>query len=235
MTARSYAEGATRIDPPYSSPGYASTGIRSPTLPLVILPERLAERNGPLFDAERIHGNLTDLTAQHPGGEPLGERIVVSGRLLDGSGRPLPGGLIELWQANAAGRYAHAGDRHPAPLDPHFTGAGRTITGADGSFSFLTIKPGPYPWRNNPNAWRPSHIHFSVFGSSFTERLVTQMYFPGDPLLDYDPIFRSIRSEKARGRLISSFDWETTQPEWAIGYRFDIVVGGHLATPTEDL
>ncbi|MDA8386556.1 MAG: protocatechuate 3,4-dioxygenase subunit beta [Actinomycetota bacterium] len=235
MTAGNYAEDGTRIDPPYGSPGYASTGTRQPKQPLVVLPERLAERNGPLFDMERIHGNLTDLTAQHPGGEPVGERINLSGRLLDGSGRPLAGQLIEIWQANAAGRYAHAGDRHSAPLDPHFTGAGRTITGADGSFNFLTIKPGPYPWHNNPNAWRPSHIHFSVFGRSFAERLITQMYFPGDPLLEYDPIFQSIRSEKARARLISSFDWETTQAEWAIGYRFDIVVGGHLATPLEDL
>ncbi|MDA8117307.1 MAG: protocatechuate 3,4-dioxygenase subunit beta [Actinomycetota bacterium] len=235
MNSPGEGDGGARIEPPYDSPGYASSALRRPTWPLVIMPERLAERHGPLFDAERIQGEVTDLTSQHRGGEPIGERIVVSGRLLDYSGRPLAGQLIEIWQANAAGRYAHAADRHPAPLDPYFSGAGRTITRADGSYSFLTIKPGPYPWRNHPNAWRPAHIHFSVFGPSFSERLITQMYFPGDPLLDYDPIYQSIRSEKARGRLISAFDWETTRPEWAIGYRFDIVIGGHLATPMEDL
>ena len=140
-------------------------------------------------------------------------------------GRPLRRTLIEIWQANAAGRYVHESDRHPAPLDPNFTGAGRVVTDDDGRYRFTTIKPGAYPWRNHPNAWRPAHIHLSLFGRAFTERLVTQMYFPGDPLFGADPIFQSIRDPKARELLVSSFDWETTRPEWALGYRFDVVLG----------
>jgi protocatechuate 3,4-dioxygenase beta subunit len=156
---------------------------------------------------------------------------VVSGRVVDNRGRAVPNALIEVWQANAAGRYAHPADSHPAPLDPNFTGAGRVLTDADGRYRFDTVKPGAYPWLNHDNAWRPAHIHFSLFGRAFTERLVTQMYFPGDPLFDRDPIFQSIRDPNARARLVSSFDWETTMPEWALGYRFDIVLG---ATPMED-
>ena len=175
--------------------------------------------DGPLAESD------WDLTSQHDG-EPQGQRIVVSGRVLDGGGRPVPDALIELWQANAGGRYIHERDEHPAPLDPNFTGAGRCLTDADGRYRFVTIKPGAYPWRNHPNAWRPAHIHFSLFGRAFTDRLVTQMYFPGDPLFPFDPIFQSIRDERAARRLISAFDWETTTPEWALGYRFDIVLGG---------
>ena len=166
-------------------------------------------------------------------GEPLGERIIVTGTLRDASGRPVPGSLIEIWQANAAGRYIHQRDQHPAPLDPNFTGAGRVLTDADGRYRFTTVKPGAYPWRNHANAWRPAHIHLSVFGRAFTERLVTQMYFPGDPLFSADPIFNSVRDPAARDRLISQFDWETTTEEWALGFRFDIVVGGRDATPSE--
>jgi protocatechuate 3,4-dioxygenase beta subunit len=171
-----------------------------------------------------------DLTRQHEG-DPLGERIVVSGRLLDDEGRPLSGALIEVWQANAAGRYRHEVDVHPAPLDPNFSGAGRCLTGRDGSYRFVTIKPGAYPWGNHENAWRPAHIHFSVFGRAFTQRLVTQMYFPGDPLFPYDPIFNAVRDPKARELLVSTFDLETTTPEWALGFRFDIVL---RATPMEN-
>ena len=154
-----------------------------------------------------------------------GGSVRVEGRVLDGAGEPVPDALVEIWQANAAGRYAHAVDRHPAPLDPNFTGAGRCLTDREGRYRFVTVKPGAYPWRNHENAWRPAHIHFSLFGRCFTERLVTQMYFPGDPLFDADPIFQSVRDPKARALLVSSFDWETTTPEWALGYRFDIVVG----------
>jgi protocatechuate 3,4-dioxygenase beta subunit len=171
-----------------------------------------------------------DLTRRHHG-EPLGERIIVTGRVLDGDGRPVPHTLVEVWQANASGRYAHAVDQHPAPLDPNFTGAGRCLTDADGRYRFVTIKPGAYPWRNHHNAWRPAHIHFSVFGTAFTQRLVTQMYFPGDPLFAYDPIFQSIPDEKARELLVARFDLETTEPEWALGYQWDIQLGG---TPMED-
>jgi protocatechuate 3,4-dioxygenase, beta subunit len=154
----------------------------------------------------------------------LGERIIVTGRLMDEDGRAIPNALVEVWQANAAGRYRHDVDRHPAPLDPNFVGAGRTLTDSDGRYRFVTVKPGAYPWKNHPNAWRPAHIHFSVFGRSFTQRLVTQMYFPGDPLFPYDPIFNSVRDATARELLVARFDLETTEPEWALGFRFDIVL-----------
>jgi protocatechuate 3,4-dioxygenase beta subunit len=198
----------------------------------VPLPADLQPRTGPVFGSDEVHPHDADLTGG-PAGEAQGQRINVSGRLLAGDGRPIAGQLIEIWQCNAAGRYAHDADQHPAPLDPNFTGAGRCLTGPDGGYRFVTIRPGAYPWRNHPNAWRPAHIHFSVFGRTFAERLVTQMYFPGDPLLDYDPIFLSVRNPAGRARLISSFDWATTQEERALGYCFDIVVGGHLATPVE--
>ncbi len=189
---------------------------------------------GPVFDPDDIDPLDADLTVGH-GGDPQGQRINVSGRILGSDGRPLAGRLIEVWQANAAGRYAHEADQHPAPLDPHFAGAGRCLTDDDGGYHFVTIRPGAYPWRNHPNAWRPAHIHFSVFGRTFAERLVTQMYFPGDPLLAFDPIFCSVRDPEARARLVSSFDWSTTEAERALGYCFDVVVGGHLATPVGPL
>jgi protocatechuate 3,4-dioxygenase beta subunit len=216
-------------DPPYLYPDYRSSRLRAPSKPLVILPQTLSELTGPVFGENAVADGDDDLTAGHDG-EPLGERIAVSGRLVDLDGRPVRNALIEVWQANAAGRYAHRSDRHPAPLDPNFTGAGRCLTDGEGCYRFVTIKPGAYPWGNHPNAWRPAHIHFSVFGRAFTQRLVTQMYFPGDPLFDADPIFQSIRDPGARARLVSAFDWETTTPEWALGYRFDIVLG---ATPFE--
>lgn len=196
------------------------------------LPADLQPGTGPVFGSDDVHPRDADLTTGHAG-EPLGQRINVSGRLLTGDGQPIGGQLIEVWQCNAAGRYAHDADQHPAPLDPNFTGAGRCLTAPDGSYRFVTIRPGAYPWQNHPNAWRPAHIHFSVFGRTFAERLITQMYFPGDPLLDYDPIFLSVRDPAGRARLVSSFDWATTQEERALGYRFDIVVGGHLATPVD--
>jgi protocatechuate 3,4-dioxygenase, beta subunit len=219
-------------DPPYDYPEYRSTGLRAPRKPLLLLPSSLSDRTGPVFGEDAVSEADADLTRQHAG-EPVGERIVVSGRVLDGDGRPIRSTLLEIWQANSAGRYRHASDQHPAPLDPNFTGGGRVLTDDDGRFRFTTIKPGPYPWKNHPNAWRPAHIHFSVFGRAFTERLVTQMYFPGDPLFDADPIFQSVRDPTARERMISSFDWETTTPEWCLGFRFDIVVGGRHATPLE--
>jgi len=163
-----------------------------------------------------------------------GQVIQVTGRVFDVRGNPLPGATLELWQANAAGRYPHKVDQHDAPVDPNFSGAGRTLTDAAGNYRFITIRPGEYPWRNHHNAWRPAHIHFSLFGRAFMTRLVTQMYFPGDPLLPYDPMFTCIADERARNRLISVFDWETTVPEQALGYRFDIVLRGREATPMED-
>jgi protocatechuate 3,4-dioxygenase, beta subunit len=221
------------IDPPYDEPGYGSSRLRAPHRPLAVLLLTATERLGPTFGHVRVHLTDADLTRQHDG-EPLGERIIVTGHLLDGDGRPIAGQLIEIWQANAAGRYAHDVDRHPAPLDPNFTGGGRCLSGPDGSYRFLTVKPGAYPWKNHANAWRPAHIHFSVFGRAWTQRLITQMYFPGDPLLAHDPIFLSVRDQAARRRMISSLDLGVTEEGWALGYRFDVVVGGHLATPIED-
>ena len=219
--------------PEYLFPKYASTVKRAPTQPLVLLPHTLTETSAPVFGADEVKPGDSDLTRQHEG-EPLGERIVVSGRVLDENGKPVPNVLIEIWQANAAGRYNHRVDQHDAPIDPNFTGAGRVITDAEGRYRFLTIRPGEYPWRNHYNAWRPAHIHFSLFGRAFVQRLVTQMYFPGDPLLDYDPMFTCVADEKARRRLVSEFDWETTIPEYALGYRFDLVLRGRDETPMEN-
>ena len=214
-------------------PPYASTVKRAPREPLLPLQASLSEITGPVFGFERIRANDWDLTKQGKG-EPIGERIVVTGRVLDGNGRPVPHTLVEIWQANSAGRYPHRRDTHNAPIDPNFFGAGRTMTDAHGRYRFVTIKPGEYPWRNHYNAWRPAHIHFSVFGPSFMTRLITQMYFPGDPLLDYDPMFMSIPDARARQRLVSTFEWEHTIPEQALGYRFDIVLRGRDETPTEN-
>lgn len=218
--------------PEYRFDPYASTQLRSPAQPLIALPQSLSEVTGPTFGPEFVREGDNDLTVGN-GGEPIGERMLVTGRVLDENGRPVPNALIEVWQANAAGRYTHKRDQHDAPLDPHFSGKGRTITDANGQYQFKTIKPGAYPWRNHHNAWRPQHIHFSLFGNAYATRLVTQMYFPGDPLLAYDPIFQCVPDEKARNRLIATFDWETTAPEYALGYRFDIVLRGRDATPME--
>jgi protocatechuate 3,4-dioxygenase beta subunit len=216
--------------PPYLYPQYVSTIKRAPTRPLVAVPQTQSELTGPVFGDTPVDPRDSDLTCHHDG-PPLGERIIVTGRVLDEDGRPVRDTLVELWQANAAGRYAHQVDQHNAPLDPNFSGCGRALTDSDGRYRFLTIKPGAYPWRNHHNAWRPAHLHFSLFGHAFLSRLVTQMYFPGDPLLPHDPIFNGIPDERARYRLVSSFDWETTTPEYALGYRFDIVLRGSLQTP----
>jgi protocatechuate 3,4-dioxygenase beta subunit len=218
--------------PAYDTPAYESTGTRAPKQPLIILPHTLSEVTGPVYGHGKAKAEEADLTRQHKG-EPLGERIIVTGRILDENGTPVANSLVEIWQANAAGRYIHVVDQHPAPLDPNFTGAGRCVTDAEGRYRFVTIKPGAYPWRNHHNAWRPAHIHFSMFGPSFVSRLVTQMYFPGDPLLALDPIYNSVPDERARMRMISTFDIDTTQPEWALGYRFDVVLRGPEATPME--
>jgi protocatechuate 3,4-dioxygenase beta subunit len=220
------------LDPPYLFPDYTSTVLRSPGKALVMPPAGYAELTGPVFGSGDVRSTDSDLTL-HGSAEPIGERMIVHGRVTGNSGRPVAGTLLELWQANAAGRYIHKLDQHPAPLDPNFTGAGRCLTDADGNYRFVTIKPGPYPWRNHDNAWRPAHLHFSLFGRAFTQRLVTQMYFPGDPLFYQDPVFNSIRDERVRKRLIAAYDHSATMAEWATGYRFDIVLDGAEATPFE--
>lgn len=219
--------------PPYLSPDYKSTVLRSPRKALIPMPGTLSELTGPVFGHESLDALDSDLTRNgRVNGEPLGERIIVTGRVLDEDGRPVPDTLLEVWQANAAGRYVHKWDQHGAPLDPNFFGAGRCATDGDGRYRFISIRPGAYPWRNHHNAWRPAHIHVSLFGPSFVTRLVTQMYFPGDPLLPLDPIFNGV-PEGARERLVSRFSIDVTEPEWALGYEFDIVLRGRLETPME--
>ncbi len=217
------------VHPPRDFAPYRSSVLRHPTHELVRADPETIELVSPAFGHTDVAPDESDLTIQHAG-EPLGERIIVRGRVLDGEGRPVRGQLLEVWQANAAGRYIHKRDQHPAPLDPHFTGVGRLITGDDGSYELTTIKPGAYPWKNHRNAWRPAHIHFSLFGTSFTQRLVTQMYFPGDPLFALDPIYQSIVDPAARARLVATYDHSVTEAEWAIGYRWDVVLTGPRAT-----
>ena len=220
------------VHAPRLSPAYKSTIKRAPQKPLIILRHTMSELTGPVYGHETVRPGDQDLTTQH-NGEPLGERIIVHGHVLDEDGRGIPNTLVEIWQANACGRYIHVVDQHPAPLDPNFTGAGRTVTDASGYYSFVTIKPGAYPWGNHHNAWRPAHIHLSLFGHAFISRLVTQMYFPGDPLFPFDPIFNSVPDQKVRERMISSFDLDATKPGWALAYRFNIVLRGRSATPME--
>jgi len=227
-----YRRHLENTQPPLLYPPYGATVSRAPRQPLILLPHTLSEVTGPVFGHGDIKETDNDLTRQHAG-EPIGERIIVSGRVLDDGGRPVPNTLIEIWQCNAAGRYRHKVDQHDAPLDPNFSGAGRTLTDAMGNYHFVTIKPGAYPWGNHPNAWRPAHIHFSLFGTAFATRLVTQMYFAGDPLFPFDPILNSIPDEKARQRLIAKFDMDLTQPDWALTYRFDIILRGREATVFE--
>lgn len=232
MKITPYRRPPAQSQPPYLYEPYRATVLRAPRRPLVLLPHTLSEVTGPVYGHSEVTESDSDLTRQHAG-EPQGERIIVAGRVLDDNGRPASHTLIEIWQTNAAGRYRHHHDSHPAPLDPNFTGAGRALTDENGQYRFVTIKPGAYPWRNHENAWRPAHIHFSLFGPAFATRLVTQMYFPGDPLFRYDPIFQSIPDERARQRLVAEFDLSTTKPEWALGYQFNIILRGREATPFE--
>ncbi len=232
-TPTSYMREDDGAHPPLDFPPYKSTALRHPKCPLLYLPQTITEITGPQLGSELFREGDNDLTRQHDG-EPIGERILVSGRVFDTEGKPLRGTLVEIWQANAAGRYRHKWDRWPAELDPNFTGAGRCMTDEHGRYEFTTIKPGPYPWGNHHNAWRPAHIHFSLLGRAFTQRLVTQMYFPGDPLFPFDPIFNSMRDSDARERMISSFSIHDTVPNWALAYEFDIYLRGPGATPFEE-
>ena len=228
LAPRDWRSQPTPIYPPYQS-----TLLRGPTRPLIPLKQALAQLNAPVYGGERLGLLDHDLTKNAvKNGQPLGERIVVTGRVSDEDGKPVKNTLIEVWQANAAGRYVHKLDQHNAPLDPNFLGAGRCMTDANGGYRFMTIKPGAYPWGNHPNAWRPSHIHFSLFGDYFSSRLVTQMYFFGDPLLEYDPMYQSI-PENARTLMLSRFSLDVTEPGFALGYVFDIVLRGPQASRFE--
>ena len=218
------------LHPPLRDPRYRSNARRHPQEPLVVIPQTLSELTGPAYPYGTLEPADSDLTRQHAG-EPIGERIIVAGRVLDEDGRPVPDTLVEIWQANAAGRYVHAGDTHHAPLDPNFSGAGRTMTDGDGAWRFTTVMPGRYPWPNHENAWRPAHIHFSLFGQNFLSRLMTQMYFQGDPMQAHDPIFNSVPDPRARERLVAMLDMDLTEADWAVGFRFDIVLRGRQATP----
>ena len=230
MTA-SYPKESLSAHPPYLHPAYVSTTKRSPSRPLVVIPPTLSEVTGPVYGHESVRPEDMDLTRQRAG-EPLGERIIVTGRVVDEDGRPVPDTLVEIWQANAAGRYIHVGDQHDAPLDPNFSGTGRAITDVEGRYRFITIMPGRYPFQNHYNAWRPAHIHYSLFGANFLTRFATQMFFPGDPLQALDPIYQSV-PEHARDRVIARFDIDETKPEWALAFRFDLVLRGPRVTPFE--
>jgi protocatechuate 3,4-dioxygenase beta subunit len=221
------------FNPGYLHAPYRSTTLRGPTKPLIALPQTLSELTGPVYGHDAVSDIDADLTINgRTSGEPIGERIIVSGCLLDETGRPVPNSLVEVWQANACGRYVHIVDQHDAPLDPNFFGGGRCVTDAEGRYRFMTIKPGAYPWGNHHNAWRPNHIHFSLFGPSFLTRLVTQMYFPGDPLMAYDPIYNSVPAS-ARERMIAKFSIDLTQPDYALAYEFNIVLRGRNETPPD--
>lgn len=223
-----------KIHPPAIDPAYKSTVQRGPTRPLIPLAHGLSERTGPVYGHESVREIDADLTRNgRTNGEPLGERIIVTGTVTDDAGRPLAGELVEVWQANAAGRYIHRSDIHDAPLDPNFFGGGRCVTDAEGRYRFMTVRPAAYPWGNHANAWRPGHIHFSLFGPSIVSRLVTQMYFPGDPLLALDPIYQAV-PEGSRERLVSRFDIGVTEEGFALGYVFDIVLAGRQETPFEE-
>lgn len=218
------------IDPPYAYPEYRSTLLRVPREALLELPAGTFDVPGPLVPAGFVRDRDNDLTA-HGRSAPLGERMVLAGRLRDESGRPIANALIEVWQANASGRYHHPGDTHDAPHDPNFFGGGRTLTDAEGHYRFVTVKPGAYPWQNHPFAWRPAHIHFSLLGNAPVQRLITQMYFPGDPLLDLDPVYNSVPDAAARKRLVAALELRTGVEGIALGYRFDIVLAGAKSTP----
>lgn len=211
---------------------YASTVYRAPKRPLVPLAHTLSEVTGPAYGHELVGPTDHDLTVQHAD-KPLGQRIVVYGKVQDENGRGIPRTLVEIWQANASGRYIHRKDQQFAPIDPNFTGAGRALTDDQGYYRFVTIQPGAYPWGNHYDAWRPAHIHFSLLGPAFVTRLITQMYFPGDPLLPLDPIFNCVPDDKARDRLISVYTPDLDLPGLALAYRFDITLRGPLETPME--
>jgi protocatechuate 3,4-dioxygenase beta subunit len=232
-TPTSYAREPADAHPPMDFEAYKSTALRHPKQPLIYLPHTITEITGPQLGLRAAGEHDNDLTVQHAG-EPIGERIIVSGHVYDTEGKPLRNTLVEIWQANSAGRYLHRWDQWPAPIDPNFSGAGRCVTDDEGRYRFVTVKPGPYPWGNHYNAWRPAHIHFSLVGRAFAQRLVTQMYFPGDPMFEFDPIFNSVRDPAARERMVSRLSIHSSVADWALAYEFDIYLRGPGQTPFEE-
>lgn len=218
------------VDPPYDFPGYKSTALRAPKQPMVRVAPHPLEYAAPVFPRSFVKDSEADLTTWGKSA-PLGEKMILLGRVTDEDGKPVRDSLLELWQCNSSGRYAHPVDRHDAPLDPNFLGQGKVLTGPDGEYRFTTIKPGAYPWKNHRYAWRPAHIHLSLFGTAYAQRLVTQVFFPGDPMLAIDPVFQSVPDEAARQRMVCDLDLEHGIEEVALGYRFDIVLRGAKATP----
>lgn len=222
---------APGVHPTLIYPPYKSTAARGPSQPAIRLENAGAPvERGIAFQRSLLLPHDADLTKQGQG-EPLGEKIVVTGRVTDEDGQPVRNSLVEVWQCNSAGRYWHKKDQHGAPLDPNFFGLGKLFTDDDGRYRFVTIKPGPYPWGNHAKAWRPAHIHFSLFGNVYAQRLVTQMYFPSDPLFEFDPIFQGVPDAAARQRLVSRFSLDETVGDQMLGYVFDIVLRGRDATP----
>ncbi|HEX6142181.1 MAG TPA: protocatechuate 3,4-dioxygenase subunit beta [Geminicoccaceae bacterium] len=223
------------VHPPAFAPGYKTSVLRSPRLPLLSLQQSLSEVTGPVFGPEDLEPGDDDLiTNCAVDGEAIGQRIIVHGRVVDENGRPVPNALIEVWQANAGGRYRHVNDNYVAALDPNFGGCGRCLSGEDGAYHFRTIRPGAYPWRNRVNDWRPAHIHFSLFGPAFVTRLITQMYFEGDPLIPHCPILNAIPDADAIRRLVAPLDLHATVPLDTLAYRFDIVLRGRRQTLFEN-
>jgi protocatechuate 3,4-dioxygenase beta subunit len=231
MSRRIYAPVPDGIHSPDFYEPNRGTHLRHPREPRVAIPQTLSELTGAVYPYAAFGPLVTDLTRQHAG-DPIGERIILHGRVLDEDGRPVPRTMVEIWQANAAGRYAHGVDNHDAALDPNFSGTGRATTDDEGRYRFITIMPGRYPFKNHYNAWRPAHVHFSLLGPNFLTRLVTQMYFPGDPLHAFDPIYQGV-PEHARDRVTARFDLDETKPDWALAFRFDLVLRGREATPFE--
>lgn len=224
------------IHPPALTPGYKTSVARSPRYSLISLQNTVSEITGPVFDQNDIDAGDNDLLTNYarPGESPIGERIILYGRVLDENAKPVPNTLVEIWQANAGGRYRHKMDTYLAPIDPNFGGCGRTLTDEDGSFHFRTVKPGAYPWRNHANNWRPAHIHVSIFGTGFAQRLVTQCYFEGDPLIPLCPIVNTIPDPDAVEQLVAKLDLNATIPLDTVAYKFDIVLRGRRSTLFEN-
>ena len=235
MTSFVYIPRDRGIHPPAYAPDYKTSVLRSPRKALLALQQSLSELTGPVFGHDDLDPLDNDLLRNaRVDGDPIGERIIVHGRVMDENGRPVPGALLEVWQANAGGRYRHVNDHYVAALDPNFGGCGRTLSDQDGWYHFRTIKPGPYPWRNRLNDWRPAHIHFSLFGAGFVTRLITQMYFEGDPLLPLCPIYKTIPDEGARARLVAPLDVDAGISLDSLTYRFDLVLRGRSQTYFEN-